>query len=72
MAGRASFATSTETPNALFTTMVGLARYYALAGDLATAVELAEQLVDNRPGGRKYRLARGGLSRERRVHFWPG
>lgn len=28
-----------------FTTLVGLARYYGMAGDLATAVELAEQLV---------------------------
>jgi adenylate cyclase len=30
---------------ALFTTLVGLARYYGMAGDYATAVELAEQLV---------------------------
>jgi adenylate cyclase len=29
----------------LFTTLVGLARYYGLAGDLATAAELAEQLI---------------------------
>ncbi len=31
--------------HARFATMVGLARYYAMAGDLATGVELTEQLV---------------------------
>ena len=37
---------------ALFTTLVGLARYYAMAGDLATAVELAEQLVTSAEAAR--------------------
>jgi DNA-binding SARP family transcriptional activator/predicted ATPase len=34
-----------EDPHALFATIVGLARYYAMAGDLATGVALTEQLV---------------------------
>ncbi len=37
---------------ALFTTLVGLARYYAMAGDFATAMELAEQLVTSAEAAR--------------------
>lgn len=38
---------------ALFTTLVGLARNYAMAGDLATAVELGEQLVTSAEAARR-------------------
>lgn len=32
-------------PHTLFTTLVGLARYYGIAGDLATAADIGEQLM---------------------------
>ncbi len=38
---------------ALFATLVGLARYYGMAGDFATAVELAEQLITSAEAARR-------------------
>ncbi len=65
---------------ALFTTLVGLTRYYAMAGDLATAAELAEQLITSAEAARHagwlveacrlkggFLFAQGGLQEARAV-----